>query len=199
MKITDIAKNMACMLLLAYAATVAAQENTASFLYRLNGDFNDGTFSSGNQTTIQYWKKNSESSSIYTMVSEGKKILKFAIAGTLETSLFLPAGNYTLRMNVPAFRRSGSLGTVGGEDMGFWVRVKRGSEYLDSDMSDGMSDGLFVPKSAVNTGEIVRSVTVRIPESGEYTIEMKASSSCNIDIDWIELTAGELELSLIHI
>lgn len=45
------------MLLLAYAATVAAQENTASFLYRLNGDFNDGTFSSGNQTTIQYWKK----------------------------------------------------------------------------------------------------------------------------------------------
>ena len=99
--------------------------------YRLNGDFNDGTFSSGNQTTIQYWKKNSESSSIYTMVSEGKKILKFAIAGTLETSLFLPAGNYTLRMNVPAFRRSGSLGTVGGEDMGFWVRVKRGSEYLD--------------------------------------------------------------------
>ena len=44
MKITDIAKNMACMLLLAYAATVAAQENTASFLYRLNGDFNDGTF-----------------------------------------------------------------------------------------------------------------------------------------------------------
>ena len=195
MKITDIAKNMACMLLLAYAATVAAQENTASFLYRLNGDFNDGTFSSGNQTTIQYWKKNSESSSIYTMVSEGKKILKFAIAGTLETSLFLPAGNYTLRMNVPAFRRSGSLGTVGGEDMGFWVRVKRGSEYLDSDMSDGMSDGLFVPKSAVNTGEIVRSVTVRIPESGEYTIEMKASSSCNIDIDWIELTAGELEYS----
>ena len=195
MKITDIAKNMACMLLLAYAATVAAQENTASFLYRLNGDFNDGTFSSGNQTTIQYWKKNSESSSIYTMVSEGKKILKFAIAGTLETSLFLPAGNYTLRMNVPAFRRSGSLGTVGGEDMGFWVRVKRGSEYLDSDMSDGMSDGLFVPKSAVNTGEIVRSVTVRIPGSGEYTIEMKASSSCNIDIDWIELTAGELEYS----
>ena len=58
-----------------------------------------------------------------------------------------------------------------------------------------MSDGLFVPKSAVNTGEIVRSVTVRIPESGEYTIEMKASSSCNIDIDWIELTAGELEYS----
>ena len=50
MKITDIAKNMACMLLLAYAATVAAQENTASFLYRLNGDFNDGTFSSGKKT-----------------------------------------------------------------------------------------------------------------------------------------------------
>ena len=122
MKITDIAKNMACMLLLAYAATVAAQENTASFLYRLNGDFNDGTFSSGNQTTIQYWKKNSESSSIYTMVSEGKKILKFAIAGTLETSLFLPYGKYTLRMNVPAFRRSRSLGTLCGEDIGFLVR-----------------------------------------------------------------------------
>ena len=93
MKITDIAKNMACMLLLAYAATVAAQENTASFLYRLNGDFNDGTFSSGNQTTIQYWKKNSESSSIYTMVSEGKKILKFEIAVTMETYLYFTYGN----------------------------------------------------------------------------------------------------------
>lgn len=57
MKITDIAKNMACMLLLAYAATVAAQENTASFLYRLNGDFNDGTFSSGIKLPFSIGKK----------------------------------------------------------------------------------------------------------------------------------------------
>lgn len=65
--------------------------------------------------------------------------------------------------------------------MGFGY-VKRGSEYLDSDMSDGMSDGLLF-KSQTRGDRT--SVTVRIPESGEY-IEMKASS-CNIDIDWIEL------------
>jgi len=180
-----------CVVIFVNAFALSAQENTSSFLYRLNGDFSDGTFSTGNQYDIPGWQKPLATTAIYTAVVDGKKILKFAAARTLNSTVYLPAGNYTLRMSVPAYQAGATLGNVNGQAIGFWTRLKQ-ANYLDSDITDGMSDGVYLVASALTSVPRILEASISIPTTGTYTIEMKSSGTCNINIDWIELTANKL-------